>query len=165
MESFFNMSVEELSKNLTNSKMALNDMRASRSAFSVTLHDNKNDDCFGPYTDDRVVRYQHVYLNLGNGYDSQSGTFTAPRSGVYSLAVTVHSDGVIGPGAHLAVNGQVVASLQENKSQDVEDSATAVVSVKLKAGDKVAVNLPKGSLICDRHSYLNTFTGFLLYPC
>ncbi|KAK9520539.1 hypothetical protein VZT92_020419 [Zoarces viviparus] len=165
MESFFNMTVEELSKNLTNSKMALDDVRASRSAFSVSLHDATNDDCFGPFTDDRVIRYQHVFLNLGDGYDARTGTFTAPRSGVYSLAVTVYSDAVIGPGAHLAVNSQVVATLQEKKSQDLDDSATAVVSVKLKAGDKVAVQLPKGSLICDRQSYLNTFTGFLLYPC
>ncbi|XP_040028079.2 cerebellin-3 [Gasterosteus aculeatus] len=166
MEWFFNKTVEEISKNLTNAKMALNDKRASRSAFSVALDKAGGNGCFGPFADDRRVLYRHVFLNLGDGYGATTGGFTAPRSGVYSLAVTVYSAyGSLGAGAHLTVNGLTASALREKESRDREDSATLVVSVKLKAGDEVAVVLPKGSVVCDDSSHLNTFTGFLLYPC
>ncbi|XP_034404940.1 complement C1q-like protein 4 [Cyclopterus lumpus] len=178
MESFFNMTVEELSEKLTKSKTALNDMRASRSAFSVALNHSENYGCFGPFAAAELIPYRHVFLNLGDGYSADTGTFTAPRSGVYSLAVTAYSNGspaggaaaaatttTGGTAANLLVNGQVVASLQEADSPDREDSATVVVAVKLKAGDAVAVSLPEGYLVCDDRSYFNTFTGFLLYPC
>ncbi|KAL6116456.1 uncharacterized protein ACO6RY_01072 [Pungitius sinensis] len=166
MEWLFNKTVEEISKNLTNSKMALNDMRASRSAFSVALDRADGGGCFGPFPDDRPVPYRHVFLNLGAGYSAATGGFTVPRSGVYSLAATVYSAyGALGTGAYLAVNGLAASALRERESRDREDSATLVVSVKLKAGDRVAVVLPKGFVVCDDSSHLNTFTGFLLYPC
>ncbi|XP_054455406.1 complement C1q-like protein 2 [Anoplopoma fimbria] len=169
MESFFNMGVEELNKNLTNSKTALNNIRASRSAFSVALNNNVVLTCFGPFATNKIIIYQHVFLNLGGGYDVQTGVFTAPRSGVYSIAVTIYSNGNLANhldlSANLEVNGKVVGSLREKKSPDLEDSATMVMAVKLKAGDELAVVLSKGCLICDNRSHYNTFTGFLLYPC
>ncbi|KAM8905031.1 uncharacterized protein AB9W97_008393 isoform 2-T2 [Spinachia spinachia] len=167
MEWFFNKTVEDISNNLANSKMALNEMRASRSAFSVALGEANASGCFGPFPDERRVVYRHVFLNLGDGYSAATGGFTAPRSGVYSLAVTVYSASAApgGPGAHLTVNGLQASALREKESRDREDSATLVVSAKLRAGDNVAVVLPKGGVVCDDSSHLNTFTGFLLYPC
>jgi len=136
-------------------------LAASRSAFSVALNHSENSGCFGPLATAELVPYRRVFLNLGDGYSAQTGIFTAPRSGVYSLAVTAYSN--ISPtGADLLVNGKAVASLREEDGPDREDSATAVVAARLRAGDEVAVGLPVGYLLCDDRS---TFTGFLLYPC
>ncbi|XP_068441964.1 complement C1q-like protein 4 [Clinocottus analis] len=173
METFFNMNVDALTKNLTCTKTALNNMRASRSAFSVALNHSGGYACFGPFDVDRLIPYNHVFLNLGENYNAQASNFTVPLSGVYSLAFTVYSGGSLdgelpaaaGTAGDLLVNDQVVASLKENNRLDRVDSATAVVSVKLKAGDTVAVSLPKGYHVCDDDNYFNTFTGFLLYPC
>ncbi|XP_041662327.1 complement C1q-like protein 4 [Cheilinus undulatus] len=168
MKEFFNMSLSELEKELTKTKTVLNNVRASRSAFSVALTNQAKLECFGPFRDDKLIRYQHVFINLGDGYDLNTGIFTVPRSGVYSLALTVYSDAG-SPGNSLAacagllVNGQVVAGPRERNMQDQEDSATIVLAVHLKAGDKVAVNLPIGCFLCDDSSHYNTFTGFLLY--
>lgn len=98
----------------------------------------------------------------------QTGIFTAPRSGVYSLALTIYAingfaDSSLLVCAILQVNGKVVADLHQNRGEDLEDSATAVVAVKLKAGDKVSVSLPKNCFVCDDNKHYNTFTGFLLY--
>lgn len=141
---------------------------ASRSAFSVALTNQPGWFCLGPFNDDKVVTYKDEFINLGNGYNVDSGVFTVPRSGVYSIALTVYSGGTIPPNAltvcaSLQVNGVVVARPKEQNTQDKEDSATVVLSLHLNAGDQVAVVLPAGCSLCDNKSHYNTFTGFLLY--
>uniref|UniRef100_A0A665V534 Cerebellin 20 n=1 Tax=Echeneis naucrates TaxID=173247 RepID=A0A665V534_ECHNA len=139
-----------------------------RSAFSVALINDKSLKCFGPFRDNKVIIYKHVFLNLGDGYSVDTGIFTVPRSGVYSLALTVYSDAG-SPGNSLAacatlrINGQLVSGPREKNMQDQEDSATIVVALHLNAGDEVAVSLPIGCFLCDDSSHYNTFTGFLLY--
>ncbi|XP_069546761.1 complement C1q-like protein 4 [Brachyistius frenatus] len=168
MKMFFNMSLNELEKEMMKTKAALNNVRASRSAFSVALTNENSLSCIGPFRDDRLIVYRHVFINLGDGYSTDTGVFTVPRSGVYSIALTVYSDAG-SPGNSLAacaglqVNSRVVAGPKEINMQDQEDSATIVVALHLKAGDKVAVNLPVGCFLCDYSSHYNTFTGFLLY--
>ncbi|KAK5868475.1 hypothetical protein PBY51_009486 [Eleginops maclovinus] len=168
MQNYFNVSVEGLQSVLTESKNALNNIRASRSVFSVALNRNIRMDCFGPFRDDTLIPYKYVSINLGDGYSTETGTFTVPRTGVYSLAVTIYSDidSVISPlaaCAKLQVNGHAVAVLPEHKGNDPEDSTTVVLAMELKAGNQVAVNLPAGCVLCDSQSHFNTFTGFLLY--
>ncbi|XP_077422365.1 cerebellin 20 [Vanacampus margaritifer] len=168
MKMFFNASLNELEKELVRTKNTLNSIRASRSAFSVALTNSNSLSCFGPFRDDKLITYQHVFINLGMGYNAATGVFTAPRDGVYSLALTVYSDAG-SPGnslaacASLQVNGQVVAGPKEKNQQDQEDSASIVVALHLAAEDKVSVNLPIGCFLCDDKSHYNTFTGFLLY--
>lgn len=141
---------------------------ASRSAFSVALNNENNLKCFGPFRDDQPVTYSHIFMNLGGGYNQQTGVFTAPRAGTYSLALTVYSDAgspgnTLAACAALHVNGQSVADLQEMNMQDQEDSATVVLAVHLSAGDRVSVHLPIGCFLCDNKSHYNTFSGLLLY--
>ncbi|XP_053728175.1 complement C1q-like protein 2 [Synchiropus splendidus] len=168
MKTFFNMSISEVEAELEKTKNILNNIRSARSAFSVALTNSKDLTCFGPFRDDVLIKYQHVFINLGQGYDVTTGIFTVPRSGVYSLALTVYSDAGA-PGNTLAacgslqVNGRVVAGPSERNMQDQEDSATIVMAIHLHAGDKVSVNLPIGCFLCDDVSHYNTFTGFLLY--
>ncbi|XP_041796649.1 C1q-related factor-like [Chelmon rostratus] len=167
MEWFFNITSGEMSKELKKTKMILDNMRGSRSAFSVALNNDKSFNCYGPFDNDRLITYKHVFINLGGSYDLQSSMFTVPRSGVYSLSVTIYVDSPSGSGmaacAHLHVNGKAVSALLEHNGQDLEDSGTIVAALKLKAGDQVAVSLPKGCVVCDHSSHYNTFTGFLLY--
>ncbi|XP_010792224.1 complement C1q-like protein 4 [Notothenia coriiceps] len=168
MEQYFNFSYEGMHHVLTESKMALNYFRESRSAFSVALNSNARMDCFGPFPDDKLIPFKHVFINLGDSYSTDTSIFTAPRSGVYSLAVTIYSDidSPINPFAacaNLMVNGHAVAVLPEHKGNDPEDSSTVVVAAGLKAGDQVGVLLPAGCVICDNLSHFNTFTGFLLH--
>lgn len=124
--------------------------------------------CVGPYREEAIVKYKSVFINLGDGYSTSTGTFVAPRSGVYNLALTVYSDAGA-PGARLAacarlrLNGRTLAALSENNLQDQEDSVSAVLAVQLRAGDAVDVALPAGCFLCDDNNHYNTFTGFMLY--
>ncbi|KAF0030720.1 hypothetical protein F2P81_017451 [Scophthalmus maximus] len=162
------MSLNELEKELAKTQTVLNNVRDSRSAFSVALTNDQSLNCMGPFRDARIIAYKHAFINLGGGYSVDTGVFTVPRSGVYSLALTVYSDAgspgnTLAACASLMVNDQVVVGPSEKNMQDQEDSATIVMALHLKAGDRVAVKLPIGCFLCDDHSHYNTFTGFLLY--
>ncbi|XP_026233348.1 cerebellin-1-like [Anabas testudineus] len=167
LEQFFNLTADELNKVLTKSKTALSNIRASRSAFSVALNNVQSLSCYGPFTDNRVIVYKHVFINLGDSYNNSTGFFTVPRTGVYSLTVTIYGitsvSETLSTCANLQVNGRVVSTLFEQNGQDKEDSSSDVVAIQLRAGDRVAVNLIKGCFICDNNNHYNTFTGFLLY--
>ncbi|XP_046718872.1 cerebellin 20 [Silurus meridionalis] len=166
MENFFNISLNEMRKGLDRAESALNNVRSSRSAFSVALTDTRR--CLTSSRDDTVVKYQSIFINLGDGYNASTGIFTVPRSGVYALALTVYSDAGA-PGALLAAcarlrkNGRVIAALSEYNTQDQEDSATIVMAMQMQTGDKLDVILPSGCYLCDDNSHFNTFSSFLLY--
>lgn len=107
-------------------------------------------------------------LNLGNNYNPITGVFTVPRSGVYSLALTVYSDSGAENSellscANLRVNNTDVSVVHDVNKEDQEDSATIVIVLQLSSEDRVSVYLPAGCSLCDNINHYNTFSGFLLY--
>ncbi|XP_069547140.1 complement C1q-like protein 2 [Brachyistius frenatus] len=171
MEWLFNHTFDHMKQDLQKSKMALNNMRASRSVFSVALDDpNLKMARSSHFENDKPIIYNRIFINLGNGYDTETGIFTVPRCGVYNFAVTLYTSCTPDLNwdmcARLEVNGKTVAQFIERSRQDPEDSSTAVLATELNAGDKVAVMLLSSCHICEDVSngnYMNTFTGFLLY--
>lgn len=141
---------------------------ATRTAVSVALFNDKGFRCIGPFSVAIRVIFEHIFLNVGGGYNPATGIFTVPHSGVYSLALTVFSDAG-SPGSKLAacaglqVNGQVLAGSRDQNLNDQEDSSTTVVAIHLKTGDQVTVYLPTGCFLCDDSNHYNTFSAFLLY--
>lgn len=141
---------------------------ACQYAFSVALTGTRR--CVGPYRADTIVMYKHVLTNLGNVYQPSSGVFTAPRSGIYYLALTAYSDAGI-PNAPLAICVQLVrnmvveVALSERYNEDQEDSISTSLLLHLQNGDNVFVQLVKDCFLCDDdNSFYNTFTGYLVYP-
>ncbi|KAG8002200.1 hypothetical protein GBF38_012590 [Nibea albiflora] len=164
MRMYFDHAYGEINGLLTQTKTALDNKRASRSAFSVALNNSPRIVCLGPFSNDRVILYRHIFINLGSGYNMQDGIFTVPRTGVYSLSVTIYTPfGNPHACAKLMVNDEVKSMIPEQNGQDGEDSATVVTTMKLYANDKVSVRLPSGCAVCDDTKHHNTFTGFLLY--
>nr|XP_020441790.1 caprin-2-like [Monopterus albus] len=162
----FNTTLTKLEKEYSLIKQRLNNTEASRIAFSVTFTDTRFL-CYGPFRDDKPIIYNNVFLNLGGGYNVGTGIFTVPRSGVYTIAISIYSDAgaagsLLAACASLQVNGQLVAASTDKNSYDQEDSATIVVVLQLRAEDQVAVNLLKDCFLCD-NSHYNTFSAFLLY--
>ncbi|XP_071351765.1 complement C1q-like protein 4 [Trachinotus anak] len=168
LKTYFNMTLAKLEKKYSQTNQSLVNIEASRTAFSVALFSDVTFKCYGPIASNSNIIYKHVFLNMGGSYSVDTGIFTVPRSGVYSIAVTIYSDAG-SPGRSLAacaslqVNGQVVVQSREANKDDQEDSATIAVVLQLMAGDKVAVNLPTGCFLCEYSSYFNTFSAFLLY--
>ncbi|KAI4815583.1 hypothetical protein KUCAC02_005724 [Chaenocephalus aceratus] len=165
----FDEKLSELEQEYVQTVKSLNSIEAGRVAVSVALLDTDRFMCFGKFSIDKIIPYKHVFINLGDGYSTDTGIFTVLHPGVYSLAVTVYSDSGA-PGnplaacASLQVNNQVVAGSKDTNTRDQEDSASIVVARQLNTGDVVAVKLPRGCFLCDDGNHYNTFSVFLLYP-
>lgn len=98
-----------------------------------------------------------------------TGTFTAPRAGLYSFSYTVYSNvGVEGERIYhkvqLMKDAQVIASSWEDNREDSEDSATQSVLLQLKQGNQVYVELVLGRFLCADMQGYNSFSGYLVYP-
>ncbi|KAI5099036.1 complement C1q-like protein 2 [Silurus meridionalis] len=125
--------------------------------------------CYGPFNKNVSISYCNVTLNHGYGYNPSLGTFTAPRSGLYSFSYTVYSNlGAEGERIYhkvqLMKEGQVIASSWEDNREDSEDSATQTVLLQLKRGNQVYVELVLGRFLCADTQGYNSFSGFLVYP-
>ncbi|XP_030008745.1 complement C1q-like protein 2 [Sphaeramia orbicularis] len=165
MRTHFNNSLNDLEKATEKTMKALMDFKEKRVAFSAGLY--KGFRCTTKSTSDQIAMYETVFINMGEGYDVDTGVFTAPVSGVYSITVTVYSDAgsensQLHACAQLHVNGMTVAGASEQNTHDQEDSVSIVVARELNEGDEVSVNLPAGCMLCD-DSHYNTFSAFLLY--
>ncbi|XP_070684719.1 complement C1q-like protein 2 [Pempheris klunzingeri] len=168
LQSYFSTSLDKLEEEYSQTKQSLNKIEASRTAFSVALFGDDRFKCQGPFEVNTRIVYKHIFLNLGDGYNETTGIFTVPRSGVYSIALTVYSDAgspgeLLAACANLQINDQVVAGSRDRNENDQEDSSSVVLVLHLDAGDRVSVNLPTGCFLCDDDSHYNTFSAFLLY--
>lgn len=98
-----------------------------------------------------------------------TGTFTAPRAGLYSFSYTVYSNvGAEGERIYhkvqLMKDGQVIASSWEDNREDSEDSATQTVLLQMKQGNQVYMELVLGRFLCADTQGYNSFSGYLVYP-
>ena len=105
------------------------------------------------------VVFDGVKTNIGNAYDSSTGVFTAPSSGIYLFAYTCgdSSDFV----TDLEVNGQSNRR-NERKGDGVAFFwITVSVVVELQANDNVTVTVQQGASV-RFSSPFGGFSGYLL---
>ncbi|XP_063401928.1 heavy metal-binding protein HIP-like [Mytilus trossulus] len=82
-----------------------------------------------------IPTFDNVILNRGNGYDSKTGKFTAPKSGLYQFSFTIMSNGGSDLNMGVAKNGKFLISLHAAKIHGATATANAVL--ELKEGDTV----------------------------
>ena len=138
-----------------------------RVAFSATMdHDQPS------AAEYRVLLFNLILTNLGDGYDSYTGIFHAPVNGTYLVGfsgVSYHGQNVL---LHLVRNTQRVLSAYDNSgcgccgiSAKCAGSASNVGILGLQEGDKLWVELPDqyGLHNALYHNYAS-FWGVLIAP-
>ncbi|XP_060901661.1 complement C1q-like protein 2 [Labrus mixtus] len=168
MGTYFNTRLTELEEEYEQTKQTFTDTKANRTAFSVALFEDGPFKCYGPFANEQPVIFKKVFLNLGNGYNPNNGTFIVPHSGVYSLAFTVYSDAgspnsKLAACAKLLVNGEIIVGSTDINKHDQEDSSSNVLVLHLNRSDQVTLSLSPGCFLCDDGYHYNTFSAFLLY--
>ena len=105
-------------------------------SLTTTVHSNVND----------TIKYNHKYLDIGDGYNLTTGIYTAPQSGTYSLSWTtaVRGDGWMS--TSLMINnvshGIQWADNQLSGSPYIDVlNPTSNVVVQLNIGDQVYVKV------------------------
>jgi hypothetical protein len=104
--------------------------------------------------------FDHVWTNEGNGYNPNTGKFTAPKYGLYQKSGTVMS----------ASGKYVHVFLFKNDKQTVtlfagsgHDTGTINIVLKLQKGDTVYMKHPNSTeTIYSTTSVYCVFSGFLI---
>ncbi|XP_052083368.1 complement C1q tumor necrosis factor-related protein 3-like [Mytilus californianus] len=112
-----------------------------------------------------IIVYDTAITNVGNGYDTSTGIFTAPSNGIYIFSWTVLTQQGFNFLTYLAVNGNVIARNYVDAYQirnNISGSQNAVIN--LKKYDKVSVRMRNGLWGNDMHGDgWSTFNGYKLY--
>lgn len=109
-----------------------------------------------------IVIYDKIITNSGNGYDPNSGMFTAPSDGLYHFAWTTLAASGKQFCTWLVMNGKPIAKNHPvaNHSSDFISASQNVV-LKMKKMDKVVIKIVAGHT--GQHMQSNdwsTFSGF-----
>ncbi|XP_060572135.1 uncharacterized protein LOC132730271 [Ruditapes philippinarum] len=114
----------------------------------------------GPFQN---IVFDHVETNIGNGYNSHHGVFTAPVSGLYLFYSSILSinDGEVW--CQIVVNGNKKASIYARGTDGRHDQGSQAIIVYLHQGDDVAVqNIISDHVIYGDSQVYSTFSGVLL---
>ncbi|CAB1334243.1 unnamed protein product [Coregonus sp. 'balchen'] len=130
-------------------------------AFSVGLTDSGY---VGPFQTEITLVYEKVFTNIDNGYDPNSGMFSAPVKGLYNFTFTsMGREPGQKMGVYLVKNGeQMIYNVQDNFHGGYE-YITGAVALELEKDDLVYLRVPKGwGLYDDNYNHI-VFTGILLF--
>ncbi|XP_028323045.1 uncharacterized protein LOC114476006 [Gouania willdenowi] len=117
----------------------------------------------GPFNMDTILKFSKLFTNLGNGYSSETGFFTAPVNGVYSFQFTACGYFPGSVNINMYMNKELMVNNGEWKRDTGLEYFTNSVVLKLSAGDVIHLRLPARSAVFDDRYSQTTFSGSLLY--
>ncbi|XP_041646491.1 multimerin-2-like isoform X6 [Cheilinus undulatus] len=140
--------------------LELNSTAQTKVIFSAVIGGNGQH--IGPFDTDTVLIYKTAITNIGNAYNTATGVFTAPVSGVYYFTLFYNAGGEHGTFLILYKNNHVIvttAGLETNN--DPNDNGGNAVFLQLQLGDQVFVKLLQDTHVYG-NDYITTFSGFLV---
>ncbi|KAI5103792.1 complement component 1, q subcomponent-like 4 like precursor [Silurus meridionalis] len=118
----------------------------------------------GPYRDvPSPLIYKKVVTNYGNGYDSNTGIFTAPVGGVYYFRFYAHCHADTRMAVSLYKNGNIQCSVFSWKPITNGNAGNGII-LTLEKGDQMFTKLWQNSWVYDDPASYTSFGGFLLFP-
>ncbi|XP_036453103.1 complement C1q-like protein 3 [Colossoma macropomum] len=106
--------------------------------------------------------YKKVFSNYGNGYDSNTGIFTAPIKGVYFFRFYAHCQGGRKMAVSLYKNDKLQCSVYHWKVVFNTNASNGIV-LTLEKEDQVYTKLWEDSWVYDDPAGYTSFSGFLLF--
>lgn len=125
-------------------------------AFFVGLSEN-----FGPVKTSTDLKFDKIITNDGNGYDIESGRFTAPVNGTYHFTVVVAAQGRQKAAVTLKADGKMIFTVWA-ESIPTWSTASNTAILRLYQGQQVWQVLLKPASALHGFMY-SSFSGFMLY--
>ncbi|OWF39869.1 Complement C1q tumor necrosis factor-related protein 5 [Mizuhopecten yessoensis] len=129
----------------------------------VAFHAKLRND-LGSLTDNEIIIMRSGLVQLGTGYDGNTGIFTCQVAGLYVFSVTilVERNGVVE--VELIRNGYGILDIYSG-DKELYGSGSNMVLVELQVNDKIWVQVhdnyhDQGEVLVNAFT---TFSGFLLY--
>uniref|UniRef100_A0A671WDP5 C1q domain-containing protein n=1 Tax=Sparus aurata TaxID=8175 RepID=A0A671WDP5_SPAAU len=118
----------------------------------------------GPFNTQTPLVFRHIITNIGNGYNLNTGFFTAPVNGAYHFEFYVAGSGHNShPSAAVLVkNGGNVCTAYDHRPSNFGSAAHGVLLL-LEVGDVVSLRLWTNSRMYDDPNHYSTFSGYLLF--
>ena len=137
------------------------DLASEKVAFSV--HIQVSDTI--SMTKGNIVIFNEIVTNLGDGYNKDSGSFTAPVSGVYSFSLYFMTSNTAWSYLGIYVNGESQCNVAGHSAYGV--SGCSVIK-EIKTGDVVNVRVAHGATLYtntnENYRNQNGFVGMLYKP-
>jgi hypothetical protein len=109
------------------------------------------------------VVFDLVETNIGNGYSTHHGVFTAPVSGLYLIYSSILAAHGAEIWCQIVVNGVNKGSVYARGTDGRHDQGSQAILVQLKKGDDVAVqNHYNDHAVYSDVDIYSTFSGVLL---
>ncbi|XP_036453100.1 complement C1q tumor necrosis factor-related protein 3-like [Colossoma macropomum] len=155
--------LQDLEKRLKNVEETLEKEKEKKVAFSASLLAS-GEGHTGPMNPvPSPLIYKKVFSNYGNGYDSNTGIFTAPIKGVYFFRFYAFCH----PGTKMAVslykNDERQCSVFTWKPVTNGNASNGIV-LTLEEGDRIYTKLWDDTWVNDDPNGYTSFSGFLLFP-
>ena len=113
-----------------------------------------------PATEGSIIQYDVVVTNLGNGYNTASGSFTALQHGYYVFTIFFQTRSGDNSDLAIMVNDNMVCS--GDAPSDHYNQGTCSAIVELQVGDVVNVKVVYGDAVLHRgDGIINGFSGFI----
>lgn len=114
--------------------------------------------------DNHILAFNTVVTNVGNAYHPHSGTFIAPRSGLYVFTWTIRLYGSRYHSTQLLVDNNVINAVYMNAANVIDGSVTGTAVVHVDQGDDVFIRTahPNSGEIISASSGRSSFCGWSL---
>lgn len=112
-----------------------------------------------------IITFDTVITNVGNAYHPHSGTFIAPRSGLYVFTWTIRLWGNSYFTSELLVNNNVVNWIYIDPAHTIDGSVSGTAVVHVNQGDDVLIrtdpDFHNGNIISDKNGK-SSFAGWIV---
>nr|XP_022295383.1 uncharacterized protein LOC111105398 [Crassostrea virginica] len=114
--------------------------------------------------DNYILPFNTVVTNVGNAYHPHSGTFIAPRSGLYVFTWTIRAYGSRYHSTQLLVDNNVINTIYINPNSVIDGSVTGTAVVHVDQGDDVFIRTfpPNSGEIISGNNGRSSFCGWSL---
>lgn len=113
----------------------------------------------------RIIAFDKVVTNVGNAYHPHSGTFIAPRSGLYVFTWTIRLYMDYYHTTELLVNNNVVNWIYFSPASNIDGSVSSTAVVQVNQGDDVLIRTGSshhsGEIVGDVNG-VSSFAGWIL---
>ena len=115
------------------------------------------------YVEGDIVQFEIAVENIGNHFNTITGVFTCPTTGLYNMQLSLLSDETDRAVASIVHEGDVMGTSFSEDDNFNQNSISAVFICN--AGDEVWAEVEDTTALSFGIGYLcNTFSGFLIYP-